>query len=741
MNRYKVVRFIGRGGMGAVYLCEDLRLSGKQWAIKEMILPDSGLTDQIRDSFEREAHFLASLRHRALPVIVDIFFLHERHYLVMEYLQGSTLSQYIERHGIPNDSIALSWALELAQVLDYLHRQEQPVIFRDLKPENIIITDDGHIKLIDFGLARTFEPSKRRDTQASGTVGYAPPEQWDDSGQSDARSDIYSLAATLYFILTGKPPSPVYGTHNLRAVRPDIDPDIEALVLRCLQTDPNKRYHTAAELIKDLLVLVSQKRHQDALQKSLAPPSPLPELRRARTRMPYRLAPLRLPVNNSEPLPYLLGLGLILWLVGCLIPFVTWTPSYTNSNDPIAELLQETEPGKAQAKAFLEKRQYQQAIAILDELATRYPQDAELHILKSNAYAAMSGQPLLTIPVISSWKGIEREGFQLLYGFALAQIQLNRNRLGQKPLIELKLYNDESNSEHLLKTVQELASDPKVSLLLGPYTSQASRLIAPVINARGLPTITPTASDPHILSTGRYLLCASDTDTKKVQALAQKFFHSGYRSVAVYTNESSILSRSLAEEFMTTFQDLGGHVVCDEAYPANQLDFTQQVQRAKERQAQAIFVADYRTQPVIGFCQTLKAQGLTLAIAAQTPGFASNLFRDNPKIVDGLFLSTYYVPEGGNSQNRVFVQQFRQTFGGRSPSHREAQAYDSLLLAVQALDSVGPNREKLLTYFDALGVTTPAYQGVSGQFALAKALNLRKPHILQVQNGTYNIVN
>lgn len=173
MNRYRVVRFVGRGGMGAVYLCEDLRLPGKQWALKEMILHDPGVAEQVRDSFQREAQFLAGLRHRSLPLIVDVFSIEDRQYLVMEFIHGETLAQRVENQGVPSDTTALSWALELAQVLDYLHRQDRPIIFRDLKPENIIITDDGHVKVIDFGLARHFEPGKRRDTQASGTVGYA----------------------------------------------------------------------------------------------------------------------------------------------------------------------------------------------------------------------------------------------------------------------------------------------------------------------------------------------------------------------------------------------------------------------------------------------------------------------------------------------------------------------------------------------------------------------------------------
>lgn len=741
MNRYKIVRFIGRGGMGAVYLCDDLRLSGRQWALKEMILSGPGADEQIQDSFQREARFLASLRHRALPVIVDIFSSSGRNYLVMEYIQGDTLAKYIESKGIPSDTITLSWALELAQVLDYLHRQERPIIFRDLKPENIIITDDGHIKLIDFGLARQFEPGKSRDTQASGTIGYAPPEQWEDSKQSDPRSDIYSLAATIYFILTGKAPSPVYGTNQIRTYRPGIEPAIEALVIRGLQIDPDKRYQKASEVIKDILLLLSQDKHQRALEKA-QPQIPLitpDEL--ARTRSVSRIKALRPPLAYPQKLNYLLIASIILWLIGCSIPFLnfkfTQSTDQQNASDSIIEVLQATETGKSQAREFLKLKQYDQAIALLDELNTKYPIDAELLILKNNAYAAISGQPPLSIPVLSTVKGVERDGFQLLYGYALAQLELNKARLGQKPLISLELYDDQSNSERLLEITRKLTADPNVPLILGPYYSQAARLITPIINANKVPTISPTASDPQLFSSGNYLLSASDTDTQKVQAIAQMLRKKGYRRAAVFSNDSSILSRSLSSGFISTFEDEGGQVVCSNTYPTNQLEFTKQVLEAKELQADCVFLAEYRTQPVIGFCKTIKALDYKVAIAAQTPGYTENLIRSGKQDVEGLYLSTYYIPDSTTPKNKDFSSKFHQIFAGLSPSHREAQAYDALKLAVQAIDTVGTDHQKLISYLRSIGQQNPPYSGVSGSFALTKSLSLRKAHILQIVNGKY----
>lgn len=743
-ERYRVVRFIGRGGMGAVYLCEDLRLPGKKWALKEMILHDPGVAEQVRDSFTREAQFLAGLRHRSLPTIVDVFSHSDRQYLVMEFIEGQTLAQRVESEGIPSDSLALSWALELAQVLDYLHRQDRPIIFRDLKPENIMINEEGHIKVIDFGLARHFEPGKRRDTQASGTVGYAPPEQWEDSGQSDPRSDIYSLAATLFFVLTGRPPSPIYGSHRIRPYRPDIDPGIEALVLKCLQPDPAQRYSSAAELIKDLLILLSEDKHQGVLHNSELT-SVKEELPSVRTTPPKgRVPSMKPPLSFPRKLPSLLGTSLVLFLVGLLLPFVNWertSTTTTNGEDQITMILSQTATQKAEAQAFLEQGKFEEAIALLDSLVTKYPQDPEALILKNNAYAVFSGSERYKIPVISSWHGSEREGLQLLYGYAMAQSNLNRERLNNKqPLIELKLYDDRSDTEKLLSIAKELTLDDSVKLILGPYNSQQTRLIAPIANSQGVPVLAPIASDPQVLSTGRYIFSAADTDAKKITAQANYLYDKGARKVAIFMDGSSIVSRSSGEAFLEAFQERGGLIAVAEEYPVNQVDFSEQIKDARSKGADCVFLGEYRLLPVINFCESLRATDWRPKVAAQTAVFSENLFRRGNEVVEGLLLSTYYVPEEGGQNSRDLSKEFRQTFGLNKPTHREVTAYDALTLAVKAIDTVGLDREKIQQYLTDIGDKLPAYEGISGKFAVARTLGERAAYIIEVQGGQYKLV-
>lgn len=217
-RRYRIEKRIGGGGMGSVYQATDTRL-GNSWAIKEM--SDSALTDpserqQAIQAFENEARLLARLNHPNLPKVNNHFEENGRYYLVMDFIDGQTLEAIIDskiaassggaKGALFSEAQVLKWAEELCDVLTYLHSQNPPVIFRDLKPGNIMIEKNGRIRLIDFGVARLFKPGKSKDTASFGTKGFAPPEQY-GKGQTDARSDVYALGATLHFLLTMHDPS------------------------------------------------------------------------------------------------------------------------------------------------------------------------------------------------------------------------------------------------------------------------------------------------------------------------------------------------------------------------------------------------------------------------------------------------------------------------------------------------------------------------------------------------------
>lgn len=253
-GRYAVVRTLGQGGMGAVYLALDTRLKNMPVAIKEMSTRAVGGDLQAAiESFQKEAQMLISLRHPALPVIYDFFSREEnRWYLVMDYIQGDTLKAEMQNRGRIPEAVVSNWATQLCDILEYLHKRKPPVIFRDLKPENIMLTPEGQIKLIDFGIARNFQPGNSADTVAYGSGGFSPPEQYGQD-QTDARSDIYALGATLHYLLTGIDPSKGPFRFEPPSRYVEVSSQAELAIMKALELKAENRPQSIAEFRSLLL--------------------------------------------------------------------------------------------------------------------------------------------------------------------------------------------------------------------------------------------------------------------------------------------------------------------------------------------------------------------------------------------------------------------------------------------------------------------------------------------------------
>ncbi|NUU79478.1 serine/threonine protein kinase [Paenibacillus xylanilyticus] len=248
-GRYRIVSILGSGGMSHVYKAEDMKLPGKIWAIKESVtaLPCEA-------NMETEAALLTSLRHPRLPLIVDFFVPDEEGYtyLVMEYIEGQTLSDYHKqcRGKIPLEHMT-EFTLQLLDVLSYLHGLNPAVIYRDLKPSNIMITPDHEVRLIDFGIARSFKAQNGEDTVKLGTAGFAAPEQY-GTGQTDARSDLYGLGALLLYLMTcGAYTEWIQGVES--SIRSDVPRTYIPVVRRLLRHNPEERFQSADEVRKELL--------------------------------------------------------------------------------------------------------------------------------------------------------------------------------------------------------------------------------------------------------------------------------------------------------------------------------------------------------------------------------------------------------------------------------------------------------------------------------------------------------
>ncbi|WP_165423621.1 serine/threonine-protein kinase [Ktedonosporobacter rubrisoli] len=254
-QRYTILGPAGRGGFGAVYRAADTQFGNRVVAIKEM--SQNSLNEQelqaATEAFKNEALLLANLKHPNLPSIYDQFSENSRFYLVMDFIEGETLEEHLNKLNgakLPIEKV-LEIGIQLCSVLDYLHTREPAIIFRDLKPANIMLTQGDNLYLIDFGIARHFKPGKAKDTAALGSAGYAAPEQYGRS-QTTARSDIYSLGATLHQLLTGENPADTpFQFSPLRLTEPTLT-GLDKLIMSMVSVEITKRPASAAIVKKEL---------------------------------------------------------------------------------------------------------------------------------------------------------------------------------------------------------------------------------------------------------------------------------------------------------------------------------------------------------------------------------------------------------------------------------------------------------------------------------------------------------
>lgn len=270
-SRYRIQTLVARGGQGSIYQAEDLRLEGRLCAIKEVI-PDPNTSrehqEQTQEQFRREASVLARLDHPNLPKVSDFFIYNGRDYLVMDYVPGRDLREIIEEYRVQQKTISeetvLEWAGQILDALAYLHSQDPPILHRDIKPANIKLPPNGPLKLVDFGLVKVMVPEDNRTItviQGKGTIQYTPLEQYGgDTGHTDVRSDIYSLGATLFHLLTLKPPEEAKErflyperTLSVRETNPIVSNKTEKAILHAMEMHPDQRPKNIAIFNDELL--------------------------------------------------------------------------------------------------------------------------------------------------------------------------------------------------------------------------------------------------------------------------------------------------------------------------------------------------------------------------------------------------------------------------------------------------------------------------------------------------------
>lgn len=269
-GRYKIRERIGEGGMGSIYLADDMRLKGRQCALKEVeydrALPEN-IREEAREQFLREATILARLDHPNLPKVSDFFSNGSRDYLVMDYVPGRDLRSMLlearrNKKKLPEKEV-LVWAEQISNALTFLHSQDPPIVHRDIKPSNLKLMPHGLIKLVDFGLVKILAPEEVTITiiQGQGTALYTPLEQYGGSDtHTDIRSDIYSFGATLYHLLANDPPADARkrflapeSLTPLRQINPSLSPRTEKAIMWAMSMHPDERPHTVNDFKQALL--------------------------------------------------------------------------------------------------------------------------------------------------------------------------------------------------------------------------------------------------------------------------------------------------------------------------------------------------------------------------------------------------------------------------------------------------------------------------------------------------------
>jgi eukaryotic-like serine/threonine-protein kinase len=300
-GRYRIETILGRGGMGAVYKAVDENL-GIHVAVKENLFT----TEEYARQFKREATLLAALRHSNLPRVTDHFVIPgQGQYLVMDYIEGEDLRTRIDRGSLPTERMVVDWGRQVCDALVYLHSRQPPVIHRDIKPGNIRITPDGRALLVDFGLARIMEGAQTTTGAKAMTPGYSPPEQYGAS-RTDIRTDIYSLAATLYTLVTGAVPEDglerALGQHTLSPIRsrnPKISPSVAEAVEKGLAVLPENRFQDASEFRAALTATASSA----PILSEEKPPSPTaqaaPAINSPASGAPQRNEKIRTPASSA----------------------------------------------------------------------------------------------------------------------------------------------------------------------------------------------------------------------------------------------------------------------------------------------------------------------------------------------------------------------------------------------------------------------------------------------------------
>lgn len=687
LGRYRIVRRLGQGGMGAVYVAKDLRL-GPIVALKELLLKKLVL----QQAFEREARVLAHLRHPALPRVIDHFVEGRGQYLVMEYIEGDDLAELLAQGKQFSVQEVLAYADCLLETLDYLHHQQPPIIHRDIKPANLKLTPEGKLFLLDFGLAKggvvstTTAPSVR-----AYTLHYAPVEQMDGSG-TDARSDLYALSATLYHLLTKQtPPSAISRMHAHLSHSPDplrpadqlnpqVSPALAKVLAKGLMLHAKDRFDSAAEM---RIALRQAVKGLDTT-KVYVKPKKVATKKRKVLRLTGLLASFIL----------LIGFALVAWQ--WLAPFecqdelgcVTITP-----NEPIKVASLLAMSGSSQALGLDSWNAIEMAI---------------------EEYGAVKGHAIFHIS--------EDERCRYEGGHAAAQ------RLVGNPQIVA-----------VVGTSCSAAANAAI-----PELTEAGLIMVSPTNTD--PSLTADNRQP---SYAGYLRTAHNDKLQGALAAHYAFHELGSRSAITISN-GSVYAESLQLAFAETFRKLGGQILMQETIEMGQADMRPLLTRLARTSPDVLYYPVFTEEAAsitLQARQEIRELDQTALMMANL-AFQVAFIKSTGEAAMGSYITSSNVY---GSEYDAFIERYDATYGPPLAGGTHAHAYDAMMLILQALEQVAYEerdgtlhigrqalRDALLRTKDFKGLTGTLSCTPTGDCATGKALaifQLRSENITEPETN------
>lgn len=773
---YTIIETVSFSGGTNVYLVEDSR-KGKTWIMKEYTIKmDNPLeVSRISQRFEKELTIIAGIKNPGIPVIIDHFFIVDRHYVIMEYIAGRTLSQILETlHEPMKESDVVEIALQLTGIISYLHEQSPPIILRNLSPNNIIITPDRRVKIVDFGMGRHFRTLNERATKKLTTPGYSPPEQLANE-VVDERTDVYSVGAILHQLLTLRNPgdiSRLFKFPPANEVNPAVSQKMAYIVKKATSYSQSGRYMSMSEMRRDLESVFSTigeksgpPKRKGLLQlQDVKPPEPVrPEPVRQET-VEYqaprsyetREIPGAYPSTETKSaktgnllLSMIAGLLVVLLLLGVYYVFVgkadltakntVESPFAFVKDQGILKMREEGIEHYKKGEANGDKGELALAMSKLQKVVTAHPTDVISQVYLENARIMIQKKPFIRIGFMASLTGPGFEaGRQLLAGVCVGQTVFNKSSKSNKIFVEI--YDNQSKNEENIKISSDLSKRKDLMAVIGPIRSPLLAAASQFFSDSKIVLMSPTGSCPDIENLGDFIFRTSGDGRNLATDIADLSINElKLRKVALVYDPTQSYSKILAEIYKDEIDKASGIECKMFTTSLDNENFSKVLKQIKKFKPDGVFFVAYHNQQG-KFAKQMKKMGIDAVYHLSTvAAYSDQLISEGGDAVEGIILNSYFFPSGGSKISKSFVKDYERKFPGINPNFRAALAYDTVFAIGTAIENGATNSVELDNFLkNSIGKKVPC-EGVTGKISFdqyGRRENTTLIH-LTVKNGRF----